>query len=107
MLHRRVAPCQPKHSGILRTLPRNSSTLARAALYCTLASAVTILVSIAVSQILLGLGFVLMLLSRRTRRLPAAWLPLALFLAGTLVSLAFSPDPAAGTPQLKKIFVFL
>src|SRR5258706_6937217 len=79
MLHRRVAPCQPKHSGILRTLPRNSSTLARAALYCTLASAVTILVSIAVSQILLGLGFVLMLLSRRTRRLPPAWLPFGAF----------------------------
>jgi putative inorganic carbon (hco3(-)) transporter len=107
MLHRCVAPCQPKHSGILRTLPRNSSTLARAALYCTLASAVAILLSIAVSQILLGLGFVLILVSGQTRRLPAAWLPLALFLAGTLVSLAFSPDPAAGTPQLKKIFVFL
>jgi putative inorganic carbon (HCO3(-)) transporter len=81
--------------------------LARAALYCTLASAVSILLSIAVSQILLGLGFVLMLLSGQTRRLPAAWLPLALFLAGTLVSLAFSPDPAAGMPQVRKFFVFL
>jgi putative inorganic carbon (HCO3(-)) transporter len=81
--------------------------LARVALYCTLASAVSILLSIAVSQVLLALGFALMLLSRHTRRLPAAWLPLALFLAGTLVSLAFSPDPAAGVPQLKKFFVFL
>ncbi len=107
MLHRRAAPCQPKHSGILRTLPRNPSILERAALYCTLASAVSILLSIAVSQILLGLAFVLMLLSRQTRRLPAAWLPLALFLAGTLVSLAFSPDPTAGMPQVRKFFVFL
>jgi putative inorganic carbon (hco3(-)) transporter len=81
--------------------------LARAALFCTLASAVSILLSIAVSQILLGLGFALMLLSGQTRRLPAAWLPLALFLVGTLVSLAFSPDPAAGMPQLKKFYVFL
>jgi putative inorganic carbon (hco3(-)) transporter len=81
--------------------------LARAALYCTLASAVSILLSIAVSQILLGLAFVLMLSSRQTRRLPAAWLPLALFLAGTLIALAFSPDPAAGMPQLRKFFVFL
>jgi O-antigen ligase len=81
--------------------------LARAALYCTLASAVSILLSIAVSQILLALGFALMLLSGQTRRLPAGWLPLALFLAGTLVSLAFSPDPAAGMPQLKKFYVFL
>ena len=39
--------------------------------------------------------------------MPPVWLPLALFLAGTVVSLAFSSDPAAGRPQIRKFFVYL
>ena len=39
-------------------------------------------------------------------RLPRIWIPLCLFLLGTLLSLALSPDPAAGLPQVRKIFVF-
>ncbi len=39
-------------------------------------------------------------------RLPRIWLPLSLFLLGTLISLALSPDPTAGLPQVRKIFVF-
>jgi O-antigen ligase len=81
--------------------------LARAAMYSAIASAVSIIVSIAASQVLLGLAFALLLLSGERPRLPSAWLPLALFLIGTLISLAFTPDPHAGLPQLKKFFVFL
>ena len=40
-------------------------------------------------------------------RLPPIWLPLGLFLLLTLVSLAFSDNPAAGLPQIRKFFVFL
>lgn len=70
-------------------------------------STIAILIGIAPSQILLGAAIVALLATRTRWRLPAVWLPLALFLAGTLISLAFSGDPAAGLPQVKKIYVFL
>ena len=44
---------------------------------------------------------------RERLRLPPVWVPLALFLGGTLISIAASGSPAAGLPQVKKIFVFL
>src|SRR5579862_539662 len=80
--------------------------LFRIARWLTFASAVTILFSIAASQILLGVALAALLLSGGRMRLPRIWLPLGLFLLGTLISLAFSPDPAAGLPQVRKIFVF-
>ncbi|HTQ56313.1 MAG TPA: O-antigen ligase family protein [Bryobacteraceae bacterium] len=80
--------------------------LFRCARWLTFASAVTILVSIAASQILLALALAALLLSGGRMRLPRIWLPLSLFLVGTLLSLALSPDPAAGLPQVRKIFVF-
>jgi len=80
--------------------------LFRGARWLTFASAVAILFSIAASQILLGLALAALLLSGGRMRLPRIALPLGLFLAGTLISLALSPDPAAGLPQVRKIFVF-
>ena len=81
--------------------------LGRAARWLTFGSAVVIAVpSIAVSQILLGLALAALLLSGMRMRLPRIWLPLALFLLGTLISLALSSDPRAGLPQVRKIFVF-
>lgn len=80
--------------------------LFRAARWLTFGSAVAILFSIAASQILLGLALAALLLSGGRLRLPRIWLPLGLFLLGLLVSLAFSSDPAAGLPQVRKIFVF-
>ena len=80
--------------------------LFRIARWLTFGSAVAILFSIAASQILLGLALAALLLSGGRMRLPRIWLPLSLFLLGTLISLAFSPDPAAGLPQVRKIFVF-
>jgi len=82
------------------------SLLFRIAKWLTFASAVAILFSIALSQILLGLALAALLLSGGKLRLPRIWLPLGLFLIGTLISLALSPDPAAGLPQVRKIFVF-
>src|SRR3981189_3025730 len=78
----------------------------RAAQWVAFASAGSILLSIAASQILLGLAIALLLYSGQKPRLPRCWLPLALFLLGTMISLAFSSDPWHGMPQVKKMFVY-
>ncbi|MDW8353782.1 MAG: O-antigen ligase family protein [Bryobacterales bacterium] len=79
----------------------------RAALWLAAASAVTVIFSIAASQILLGLAMAALLLSPRRLRLPPLHLPLALFVLATLASLALSGDVAAGRPQIRKFFVWL
>ncbi len=81
--------------------------LERAAFYLTCGSVISILFSIAASQILLGLAFAALLLSGATMRLPPIKLPLALFMLLTVVALLLSGDPRAGTPQIRKFFVFL
>src|SRR5579859_4923985 len=81
-------------------------TVVRAAYYVAFGSAVSILFSIAVSQILLGLAIAALLLSGEKIRLPRVWIPLGLFLVGTLISLALADTPAAGMPQVRKIYVF-
>lgn len=78
----------------------------RLPLYCAFGSAVSIVLSIAASQILLGLGLVSLLVLRRPVRLPPIKLPLTLFLCATVLSDLLSPDPLAGLPQMKKLFVF-
>src|ERR1700679_3388526 len=65
------------------------------------------MLSIAVSQILLGLAIGVLLLSGLPLRWPRIAIPLGLFLAWTLLSLAFSPDPANGLTQVRKMPVFL
>jgi len=80
--------------------------LSRASGHLAFASAVSILVSITTSQTLLALALIALLASREKLQLPRIWLPLALFLAGTLISLILSPNPIHGLPQVKKIFVF-
>jgi putative inorganic carbon (hco3(-)) transporter len=71
------------------------------------ASAVAILLSIAVSQILMALALAALLLSGLPLRWPRISIPLGLFLAWTLVALAFSPDPAFGIPSVRKMVVYL
>jgi O-antigen ligase len=87
--------------------PSTETWLAKAAYYLTFASAVSILFSIAVSQILLGLSVAALLLAGVRLRFPPIKLPLGLFMLGTVISLAFSADPMAGRPQIRKFFVFL
>ncbi len=79
----------------------------RASFYLTFGSAVASLFSIAVCQILIALAFAALLLSTEKLRLPPIRLPLALFILGTFLSLAVSPDPWAGRPQIRKFYVFL
>jgi O-antigen ligase len=84
------------------------SALSRAARWLTFGSATSILFSIAVSQILLGLAVAALLLSGDKLRLPRIKWPLALFMLGTLLALAFSGDPVKyGLPQVRKFYVFL
>jgi putative inorganic carbon (hco3(-)) transporter len=84
-----------------------SPFLRRLPVWLASASAVAILLSIAVSQILLALALAALLLSGLPLRWPRIAIPLALFLGWTLVALAFSPDPGFGIPTVRKMVVYL
>ena len=80
------------------------ATYAHAFAFC---SAASVVVSIFVSHVTLGLATVLLLASRTRLRMPPVVLPLAGFMLLTVVSLFASDDPAAGLPQFRKFYVFL
>jgi putative inorganic carbon (hco3(-)) transporter len=80
--------------------------LAPAAVWLTFGSAAAIVLSIAASQILLGAAFIALLLSGEPLRLPRIKLPLAIFLAGTIIAWLASGDLKTGLPQIKKMVVF-
>ena len=69
-------------------------------------AAASILFSIAVSQILLGISVLALLISRRRLRFPPIVIPLALFFAATVIADLLSGDPLRGVPQIRKFFVF-
>lgn len=71
------------------------------------AAAATTTVSIAASQILLGAAVLSLPFQPRKLRWPPVTAPLLAFMAWTLVSLAASPDPRGGLPQIKKFYVYL
>ena len=75
--------------------------------YLTGAAAVTSVVSIAASQLLMGLAIIALITTRTKIRIPPVWLPLALFFGGTLLSEAASGHFRAGFPQDKKFYVYL
>jgi putative inorganic carbon (hco3(-)) transporter len=81
--------------------------LKKLSLWFAAAAAIAILVSIAISQTLLAVAIGILLLSGLPLRWPRIAFPLGLFLIWTFISLAFSPDPASGLTQVRKIFVFL
>src|SRR5579863_3230712 len=84
----------------------SAAWMSQAARWRTFASCASIIVGIAPSQILLGLALAALLLSGEKLRLPPIKLPLGLFLLGTLLAVAFSANPAAGVPQVRKLYVF-
>ena len=71
----------------------------------TCGSLISILFSIAVSQLCLALALAALLLSSEPLRLPPIKLPLALFMIGTVISLLLSGHIRDGTPQIRKFFV--
>lgn len=79
----------------------------RAALYLAGGAAVASIISIAACQVLLGAALLVLVISRQKLRLPPIAVPLAFFVALTLVALAASSDPRAGLPQVKKFYVYL
>lgn len=79
-----------------------SPFLKRLAFWLAAASAISILISIAVSQILLALALSVLLLSGLPLRWPKISIPFALFLLWTVVALAFSPDPRFGMASVRK-----
>ncbi len=79
----------------------------RPELFFACAAGIAGIFSIAVSHILLGAAILILLIKRRKPELPAYWLPLALFLGWTVLSVIFSSDPAHGLPQIKKFYVFV
>ncbi len=84
----------------------NPELLRRIAFWTTFAAAVSTLISIAACQILIGLAVVALFFARERWRFPPLLAPLGLFFAGTLISLAFSPDPMVGLPQIRKFYAF-
>ncbi len=83
------------------------SFIEEAAFCCALGGAAACAVSIALSQILLGIALAAMLASRMRWELPRHWPWLFFFVAWTLLALAFSDAPRAGFPQIKKFYVWL
>jgi len=79
----------------------------QAAMWLTFASAVAIMLSIAASQILLGLALAALLFSGDKIQLPRIRLALGLFLLGTIVALLCSGEIAHGMAQIKKFYVFV
>ena len=70
------------------------------------AAAVTTLVSIRVFEVLMAAALIALIVMRRWR-VPPVWLPLALFLLGTLGSLFASGHIRDGLPQVRKFYVYL
>lgn len=81
--------------------------LSRAAEWLTLGAAVAIVVSIAVFHILIGLALAALLFSGDRMRLPRIKWAFALFMLGTLLSMAFSPEPAHALPQIRKFYLYI
>jgi O-antigen ligase len=76
-------------------------------MYLAGAAAATTVVSIAASQILLGLAIASLLIARDKWRWPPLTWPAAMWMGWTLISLASSVDPHHGLPQVKKFYVWL
>ncbi len=78
-----------------------------AAVGLTFAACVAVLFSIAAFNILLFAALAALLLALAELRLPPVKWPLGLFVLGTLLAAAFSGNPAAAWPQIKKFEVLL
>ncbi len=93
--------------GLSQDLSELVKPLCRTALfYIAFGSAASIIFSIAVSQILLGIGLLLIVLGRPEIYFPPIKLPLSLFFAATVLAVLISGHPLSGAPQIKKFFVF-
>lgn len=88
-------------------MPFTAETQDRMLLAVAVAAAGLIQISIAASQIFLGLGIVLLLVFRRKLAFPRIWIPLVCFFLWTVAADVLCPDPWGGRAQIRKFFVFL
>jgi putative inorganic carbon (hco3(-)) transporter len=79
----------------------------RILLLVAIAAAALVHISIAASQICLGLGAALLLIVYRKWQFPRIWMPLAALCFWTILADALSVDPWLGRTQIRKFFVFL
>ena len=78
-----------------------------AVFWLTAASAAASLISIVAMEVLLSMAVLLWIVKRPVPiRWPSYFLPLAVFMAATLISLAFSPDPSVGWHPIQKAVLF-
>ncbi len=78
----------------------------RILLWVAILAATLIQISIAASQVTLGLGILLLLVFRQKLQFPRLWIPLAALFFWTALADVVSPDPWLGRAQIKKFFVF-
>src|SRR6202162_3953406 len=69
-------------------------------------AAVLPVVSIAGFEIVLGAAILSMIVLRVKPRWPPIWLPISLFILGTVISWLASSDLRGGLPQIKKFYVY-
>jgi putative inorganic carbon (hco3(-)) transporter len=79
----------------------------RILLLVAIAAAALVHISIAASQICLGLGAILLLIVYRKWQFPRIWIPLAALFFWTILADALSVDPWLGRTQIRKFFIFL
>src|ERR1700761_4125998 len=91
------------HTGALN--PSTPEARENILLATAIAAAGLIHVSIAASQVMLGIGIALMLIIRRRLEFPRIWVPLALLIIWTVAADLLSPDPWGGRAQIRKFFV--
>ena len=73
----------------------------RLARWSAFGSAASAVFSIAVSEGLLAISLAVLLMSGIKLRLPRIWLPVALWMLATALSLALSDQPSAGIPAVR------
>jgi len=76
-------------------------------LYLAGAAVMATAISITAFEVLMALALVTLVVSRKSWRLPPIWIPLAVFLIGTMVSLAASGHIREGLPQIRKFHIYL
>src|SRR5215467_927396 len=92
-------------SNRIRDMPESRDRLLFAV---TLASAATVLISIAASETLLAMAALGWLLVRPGRIIwPSYTVPLAAFMGTTVLSLAMSPQPEIGMSAVRKFVLFI
>ncbi len=94
------------HTGNLKTAV-DENVSSQLLLTLAASSTIAILFSIAVAQVLLGVGIVVLLAQRKSWRLPPVMLPLGLFFLWTVIAKTIAQGPLTPSAQLRKFYVYL